>query len=131
MAYLSKGTIVQINDSPVVQIEEVSNVSVTRNKETIDVTHLVSAAKEFLTGFGEASVSFEMNYQPGDATNDRLVTAYDGDETIAVSILFPQVSPQVTMTFNALVESLGEVAAVGDKLSRSVTLKVSGAVTES
>ena len=59
------------------------------------------------------------------------MTAYDGDETIAVSILFPQVSPQVTMTFNALVESLGEVAAVGDKLSRSVTLKVSGAVTES
>jgi len=130
MAYLSKLTEIQINDSPVVEIPQVSNINVTRNKETVDVTHLLSTAKEFLAGFSEGGVSFEMNYQPGDAANDRLVALYDGDTVVSFTITFPQPSPPVTMTFNALVENLGDVAAVGDKLSRSVSLKVSGAITE-
>ena len=134
MAHLSKGTTITIvSDSPVVIIPEVSNLTgPERSKDEIETTHLTSTGKEFLLGFPDNQVSFEMNYQPGNAANQRLQELFEDDASTGLAnweIDYTQLSPVVTVAFAARVQTLSDSSQVGDKLSRSVTLKISGAVT--
>jgi hypothetical protein len=131
MAHLSKGTTITIvSDSPVVIIPEVSNIAgPERSKDEIETTHLTSTDKEFLTGFSDNQVSFEMNYQPGNTANQRLQDMFEADTLGNWEVDYTQLSPVVTVAFSARVLTLTDAAAVGDKLTRSVTLKISGAVT--
>lgn len=97
--------------------------------ELIDVTHMQSPnrAREYIAGltdFGDAS--FEMNYVPGSTSDLRLQALLNSGETKNVRITFASGS---IMTFAAFVSGYERNAPVGDAMTATVTLKVSGAPT--
>lgn len=130
MAIKSKGTKITINDSPPVDIPEVSSIAgPQQNKSMIDTTHLLSTDREFTPDFSENSFTFDMNFDPGDVINQRLEAAFNDDEELSFIVTYTQLSPEETYTFNGFIENLGPQMSVGDKATRSVGVKISGAVT--
>lgn len=94
--------------------------------ETIDVTHFGSAAREFifgLTDFGECS--FEMNFVPGSASETKILAAKASKAAREAEITFPN---GATWTFDGLVTGYEPAVPVDDRMTATVTIKVSGAV---
>lgn len=94
--------------------------------ETIDVTHFGSAAREFifgLTDYGECS--FELNFVPGSASETAILAAKAGKAARQCVITFPN---GWTWTFNGLVIGYEPAIPVDDKMTATVTIKVSGSV---
>jgi hypothetical protein len=94
--------------------------------ETIDVTHFGSTAREFifgLTDFGECS--FEMNLVPGSDSETAILAAKTGQTARQCVITFPN---GWTWTYDGLVIGYEPAVPVDDKMTATVTIKVSGSV---
>ncbi|MDQ7019614.1 MAG: phage tail tube protein [Robiginitomaculum sp.] len=99
-------------------------------RERIEVTNFDSAAKEFISGLkdgGEAQ--FEMNFVPGDAGQASVRAAFDSGQLRNFRIVFTDAAT-TTLDFKVLVlEKPVASGGVGEALTASMTVKVSGAVT--
>ena len=93
---------------------------------TIEATDLDSTWKTFIAGLRDGGdVTFELNYNPSGADHQALLADIGGggkDFTITWSDL-------KTTTGNGIITSFTTTAGMDDKLTASVTLKVTGAVT--
>lgn len=97
----------------------------------IDVTHLRSAAKEFRVGLqDEGSVTLGLNFVPTDLGQQRLHAARAAQTLKSYRLTY---GPTLTYfdTFSAYAKSAGRAGGVDGKYELSVTLRITGAVTQS
>ena len=93
----------------------------------INTTHLQSTAKEYLMGLEDAgSYTFSVNWLFTDAGQEALRTAKTSRALKNFRVTY---SDDSTATFSAYVQTFtGPSLGVDDKMSGSITLKISGAV---
>jgi predicted secreted protein len=114
---MTPGTYIAVAD-----ITALSPPGVSRN--TIDVTSHDSedAWMEFVGGLKDGGeVSFEVNYQPD--LHDALLADLDAVDAISWRVTFPDTT---AWTFDAILTGFEPDAPFDDKLSASLTLKVTG-----
>ena len=139
-ALAAYGTLLQMGDGAgtaevFTTIAEVGDIDgPSESVETIDVTNHSSpnARKEFIAGLIDSGeVSFSINWIPTDATHDATTGLQKVMADRAVTnfkLLYPDATEDA---FAALVTKFNKKEPVAGKLSADITLKVSGAVTES
>jgi len=108
-------------------IARVSNISPPSTaRETYDVTAHDSpdAWREFIGGLKDGGeVSIDVQYTP--SVHDVLLDDYDDDEPRNYQVVFPD-TDATTWSFAAVMNGFSSQAPVDDKLSATITFKVSG-----
>lgn len=96
----------------------------------IDVTDLSSTAKEFILGLqDEGDITAEINYIPANAQHAQLRADRASGTSRNYQITFTD-SPATTWTFAALVKGFSVSNGVDSVTGATVTLRVSGSITE-
>lgn len=100
------------------------------SRDIIDVTHAASPdmAREFIVGlidYGEAS--FELNWVPNDTTDSLLSGISLETEPRIWKMTFGQITGSPSVTFDGYLTAYDRSAPMDDKMTASVTIKVSGA----
>lgn len=99
------------------------------NATVIDASHAQSTAKEKLMGLkDEGQLSFEANLVPGDAAQTGLRTDRNNRTLRNFKLILTDAGP-TTLTFAAYVLGFAIAGSADDKITLSVTLEISGAVT--
>lgn len=97
----------------------------------IDVTDLSSTSKEFKMGINdEGSVTLEGMFIPTDTQHAALRTHKSARTLANFQIVFTD-SPVTTWSFSAYVTGLSISASVDAALTGSITLRITGDITES
>lgn len=94
--------------------------------DQIDATHMQSPNRnrEFIAGLSDpGSASFEMNFVPGSASDLKIQEIRASGEQVLCRITFPN---SVTWKFTGQVESYEPAVPTEDKMTASVSFKVSG-----
>jgi len=135
-AVLGFGTLLQIGDggnpevfTTIAEVTSISGPNLTKN--FVEVTHMESlnGYDEFIPGLKSGGeITCELNFVPSDTTFTTLKTAYDNDTLSNYKIVFPD-SAGTTASFAAYVSAISPTAPVADKMSLSITLKITAAVT--
>ncbi len=113
--------------STIAEINGITGPNISR--ATIDVTSLdsVGGYREFIASFKDSGeVGLEMNF-----TRDQYVTFkedLESDTLKAYQIVFPDTGA-TTLDFSGLVTALGAAVPLDDKITQTVSVKVSGQVT--
>jgi predicted secreted protein len=97
-------------------------------RDAIDASHTQSpnAWREFVAGMKDGGeVSLELNFIPGSATTTRILETFSQNVSILAKIVFPD-SPGTTWSFEGIITGFEAEAPVDDKMSASLTFKVSG-----
>jgi len=123
-AVTANGTTITIDSQLIGDVLSIAAVAVTVT--TIDASDLDSTWRTFIGGLRDGGdCTFELAYNPSDASHIALEVDIDGAEK-DVSIAW---SDSTTCTFNAIITSFSPSAALDDKLTCSVGMKITGAVT--
>ncbi len=99
----------------------------------IDVTDLSSSAKEFRMGLqDEGQITLEMNWIPTNTQHKQLMTDRANQTLRNFKLTYNDYpsGTDTTKTFSAFVMSITESQGVDAVLKASVTLRVSGAITQ-
>jgi len=108
-------------------ISEVNNISgPTMTRDFIDVTSLdsIEGYREFITGFRDAGeVTFDMNMT--NANYDQLVVDFESNTKREYKIVLPD-DDESTLSFSGLVTGIPLNIPMDDKVTVSVTIKLSG-----
>src|SRR5690606_11725296 len=94
--------------------------------DQVDVTHMQSPnrRREFIASLSDpGSASFEMNFVPGSASDLKIQEIRGTGEQVLCRITFPN---SVTWQFTGQVESYEPAVPTEDKMTASVSFKVSG-----
>ena len=138
VAMLGYGSVFQIQteNSPDVFVDMAEVSSITPPSATldqVDVTHMTSPGRnrEFISGLNDpGEVSFDMNFVPGSTSDDRLFELLNIPIGLTrqrlCRISFPN---GVTRTFSAELTGYEPTVPVDDKMSATVTFKVSGSIS--
>ncbi len=100
-----------------------------KSRDTIDVTSLDSAAgyREFIASFRDGGeVTLEMNFTRDGY--EEMNADFETDTLVDYQVLIPDTG-ETTFDFSGLVTSLGMGIPLDDKITASITIKVSGQVT--
>lgn len=96
----------------------------------IDTTTLCSTAKEKRMGLAdEGQFSFTINYVPGDAGHEALRAARASREPTPFRLTFSD-TPATVWEFTGFVLSFSVSGAVDAVIEASVTIEITGAITE-
>jgi len=136
-AISAHGTILKAGDAAN-NVEDIANVTSISGPgltlETIDVTNHSSASnwREFIGGLKDGGeVNIDISYEPAGATHKNAAGGllyFLTTRAIAYfSLTFPNTGVNTVWSFTALVASFEPSIAVGDALTASVTLKITGA----
>lgn len=136
-AIMGIGTLLQIGDgggpevfTTVAEVISISGPNETR--ETLDVTHMNSpnnTREKFLALKDSGSVTFDMNFLGTNTQQNQLKTDMDAGILRNFKIIMP--GTVRTFDFAALVTELSREFPVDSQITASVTLEISGPVTES
>lgn len=98
------------------------------SRTEINTTHLTSTSQEFLLGLRDSGTyTFSINWVFDDAGQLALLAAEGSDIASSFKVTYPSGD---TLTFDGFVQSVsGPSLGVDDKLSGSVTIRISGDVT--
>jgi len=113
---------------PIGQINSISGPTMSR--DTIDVTSLDSTGgyREFIAGFRDpGTVQLTMNFT--GATYDIMHGDFEDPADQFYEILFPAAGGNYSFEFAGLVTELPVEITADDKVTSTVTIKISGAVT--
>jgi len=98
------------------------------NAGVIDVTDLASIAKEKMSGMNDnGQLGFEINFVPSNAQHLALRTAKENGTTANFQLVF---TDGTTWSFQALVTGFAVSGAIDGVVKASVTLEITGAITE-
>lgn len=134
-AQIGHGTTFEINssllDSPdqwtaIAEVVSVTPPSLSR--DAIDATHSQSPEKwrEFIPGLRDGGeVTLEVNFIPNGLGTTQILDTFNSDDRINARINFPD-SPVTTWEFTAFITAFEPDAPFDDKMSASVTFKLSG-----
>lgn len=127
IGYSSYFHISQDNGSSWVEIAEVFDITPPSDTvDQVDVTHMQSPnrRREFIAGLSDpGSASFEMNFVPGSASDLKIQEIRGTGEQVLCRITFPN---SVTWQFTGQIESYEPAVPTEDKMTASVSFKVSG-----
>lgn len=108
-------------------LAEVSNITPPSSTiDMIDATHMQSpnSDREFIIGLNDpGEASFEMNFVPGSVSDLLIQEVKLARERIKCRITFPNA---VTWTFSGLLMTYEPAVPTDDKMTATVTFKVSG-----
>jgi predicted secreted protein len=132
IGYLTKYQIWDAVESPAAFVDVAEVINVTPGEATadrIDATHMQSPnrRREYISGLidsGEAS--FEINYVPGNATDERLRTLFESGDVVDHRIVFPN---GVSVTYEASIIGFSKSIPIDDRMTATITVAVSGAET--
>ena len=99
------------------------------NRDTIDVTHASSPShyREFIEGFKDGGdVSLTMNFTQASYASFLAKFDSDGKDNFQITIPDDNFSNKPTIVFNGTVTGIETEYSVEDKVTASVTIKVSG-----
>lgn len=106
---------------------EVTNITPPSDSiDVVDVTHMQSPnrTREFLAGLRDpGTASFEINFVPGSASDDLIQQVRDAGTVVSCRITFPNAA---TWTFDGLLTGYEPAVPNEDKLSATVSFKVTG-----
>jgi len=128
MAITSNGTTFSYDGGDVSDVLSISAPSV--SVATIDTTNLGAVHRTFIAGtIDSGEVSLEIMYDPNSDTDiedawDNTATAAPVSKTCVVTF-----SDSATYTFSAIITAFSTSVAIDDKVTASLTLKITGAVT--
>jgi predicted secreted protein len=123
-AVTANGTTITVDSQLIGDVLSISPVTV--SVATIDSTDLDSTWRTFIGGIKDGGeCTFEIAYDPSGTDHQALETDIDGAAK-SVSIAW---SDSTTCTFSAIITSWSPTAAIDDKLTCSVGMKITGAVT--
>ena len=128
----TQGTIISIGSGDPIVYSEISEVkSFTGpggSAAVIDVTHLRSTAKEKRMGLAdEGQLSMTINYVPTDASHIALRAARASRTKTPFKLVFTDLTE---WTFDAFVLQFSTSGGVDNVVEGSVTLEITGAITE-
>ena len=112
----------------IAEINSISGPSMSR--DTIDVTSLDSTGgyREFIAGFRDpGTVQLTMNFTA--ATYELMLADFESDTDGNYEILFPAEGTNYSLEFIGLVTELPIEIPTDDKVTSTVTIKISGQVT--
>ena len=132
MAFSGVGTTFRRwNGSTWAAIANVNSISgPSMSRDTIDVTSLDSTGgyREFIAGFRDpGTVQLTMNFS--SATYALMKADFDAETLGNYEILFPAEGDNYSFEFAGLVTELPVEITADDKVTSTVTIKISGAVT--
>ena len=123
-AVTANGTTVSVGGTAIGNLISVSPTSM--SVATIDSTDMGSTWRTFIGGLKDGGeCTFEIAYDPSLASHTALEGYIDGDNYVILITW----SDETTCTFNAIITSFSPSAAIDDKLTCSVGLKITGEVT--
>jgi len=94
--------------------------------DVIDASHMGSPDREFIMGLTDpGETSFEMNFVPGSASEGLLLAAKATRLAKKFRIVFPN---DQTWTFSGLLTGYEPAVPNDDKMTATVTIKVTGSV---
>jgi len=107
-----------------------SNVSLTRNGDTLDVTTFGDSDREFIQGLRSATITISGYFDPTASTGPDavLATAFADADGVAFSLVFGT-GTTVTYSGSCLVASYETTAAVDGLIAFSASLTATGAVS--
>lgn len=117
--------------TPTTTIGNVTNVTPPNpTRDIVDVTSASSPnmAREFIAGlidYGEASI--EVNWNPGDAADVLMRAVALERSPRTYRLTWTQMNPDVTCTFQAFLTGFERSTPMDDKMTGTLTLKVTGA----
>lgn len=132
-AMIGLGTVYAIEDSPAgsnafTPLAEVFGVTFPAGEaDEIDVTHYASTSREFIQGlkdYGTADLS--INWVPGGVTSTRLYGLLASGEVLKHRITVNA----KTYTFEGFVKTIAPEIPVDDRMTATITVRVSGDVVE-
>ena len=115
------------------KLAEVTSVSLPNEQVAeVEVTHYESPGRtrEFIAGFNDAGeISMEMNWIPGSATDDLIVTAKGDGLTRTFRVVTPGDEGQM-YTFPGFIRGYERTTPIDDRMTATVTIRVAGAVVQ-
>jgi predicted secreted protein len=131
-AAIGHGTLFQLLDTSVgpnffetlAEVTSITPPSLAR--DAVEATHTESPEKwrEFIAGLKDAGeVTLELNFIPGGPAIERLLGLFNSDTFSVARLVFPNL---VTWQFTALLTGVEPEAPVEDKMTASVTFKLTG-----
>lgn len=95
-----------------------------------DVTHLKSSGREIRIGLPDnGNVTLECNYIPTDKIQKAMRADREARTKKSYRLVYTDASPASTDTFDAYVMGFSTAGGVNNKVSCTITLRVTGAVT--
>ena len=134
-AKIGFGSLFEIFDNgDYVTVGEVTNITPPPlSRDAHDATHTESTEgwREFIPGLKNAGeIKIEMNFVPSSASDALIREQFDSDSLTQCRIKFPAgISPAEALTLQAIVTNYETTGPIADKMSASLTLKVSGKPT--
>jgi hypothetical protein len=136
-AFLGSQTLLKLGDgaSPEVftTIGEVTNVDpIAQRKDLVEVTHLLSTAKEYIGGLPDGQpINFSCNFLPTNTQQLALLTAAASITTAkSFKYVLPSGGGSLTFSFSALVLGTGVGPTTPNTATKlNVELKVTGSIT--
>jgi hypothetical protein len=117
------------NYSTIAEVDNIAGPS--EGLDNDDATSLDSAAREFIgTIVNSGQVTFDLNFLPGNATHQGLISDLRNKALRNFKLNFTQFTPTRVFSFAALVTGFDRSAATSKKTTAKCTLKISGLVTE-
>lgn len=102
--------------------------------EDVEATHFASPnrQREWVAGLiDNGEISFSINWVPGNATDDIITEAQASGDARGVEIIIPSgTATSETFTFDALIKGFEKNIPIDDRMTATVTMRVSGAVTQ-
>lgn len=128
-AFSSFGTLIKQGTNTISAVKNLTGPGI--SNDTIDTTHLTSTGqwRTFIGSLRDGGeVELDLVWDPTDTSHEILEDVLLGNTATAFSIVWSD-SSSTTWTFNALVTGLAPAAPLGEHLSQSATLKISGTPT--
>lgn len=123
-------TRIKMNGVEVAEVSTVAGPGLTR--ETIDASHMQSPEqwREFIKGMKDAGeLSFDVNMIPGNASQFAILSDfYDDTSTAQWELIFPNAA-STTWSFRGILTTFEPTNAIDEKLSASITIKLTGKPT--
>lgn len=134
-AVSSHGTFLKVGDgeetevfTTIAEVKDISGPAMTLNMEDATSHDSGGWREEIATLLEAGDISFDINYT-ADETHDTLQAAQYGRDRLNFQLVFP-LTPAVTKEFSGYVTSFNFGAPVEGILTASVTIRVSGAITD-
>jgi hypothetical protein len=127
IAVPTQGTTFKFGTTPTDVADVVSWSGPRFDRSDIDVTHLGSDAKEYLAGLKDpGEFSMEVNMNLNDPGQKLIWDALDDPTPQPVAVTFPD--PGGSLAFSATVKGFETAGNADDKITGSITLRISGDV---
>jgi hypothetical protein len=128
------GTAIKIDNgsgvyTTIAEVKDITGPTVTA--DILEVTNMDSASffKEYIPTLKDGGeITFDCNWTGASSTQNQLVTDFSNRTLRLFQIVTTHTSPK-TIGFSAYITNLGHAFPVADTVKRSVTLRITGAVT--